>query len=336
MQLHECLDRTTWDAFINANPYGHPLQLWGWGEVKKANGWSAHRLYLADGDRWEAAAQVLTWPIPGTRQRVAYVPRGPVVDPGSVSAKVILRELASWAKERKLMYLRVEPDWLRFKFEPGWVKSNHHIEMNKTYRLDLKKAEDEMLEAMGRKHRQYIRGAERDGVVVKQKTDGTLDGVYEIYLKTAKRAGFGLHDLQYYERVRAELGGNSRLLVAEFEGEVVAFLWLGTAGRTAYELYGGMDETAAKMHANYALKWRAFLAMKEAGYEIYDFNGRVTEGVSSFKAGFGPEEVDLVDTYDYPVGKVKYQVWEKLWPVAKPIGRRVMKLRRGGKGEARD
>jgi lipid II:glycine glycyltransferase (peptidoglycan interpeptide bridge formation enzyme) len=295
--------------------------------VKRANGWSAHRLYLADTSQWVACAEVLTWLVPGTRQRVAYVPRGPVVDPGSKAAKLILEELGKWAKNAGVMYLRIEPDWLAYRFGTGWVKSKHHLEMGETYRLDLNKSEDEMMAAMGRKHRQYIRGSERDGVLVKTLSEGMLTRVYEIYQITAKRAGFGLHDIEYYERVRAELKDNAKLLVAEYEGKQVAFLWLGMAGRTAYEFYGGMDEVAAKVHANYLLKWRAITDMKQAGYEIYDFNGRVTEGVSHFKEGFGPDSVDTVGTYDFPVNKVSYQIWEKLWPVAKPIGRQVLRLR---------
>lgn len=327
MQLLECRDQSLWDGFVNKHSYGHPLQLWGWGEVKRANGWTAHRLYLEDADSWAACAQVLTWSVPGTRQRVGYVPRGPVADPGTPAAKQILRELAEWAKSAKVMYLRIEPDWLAYRFDGGWVKSHSHIEMGQTYRLDLSKSEEEILAAMGRKHRQYIRGSERDGVMIRTVTEGTLDRVYEIYQMTAKRAGFGLHDIEYYERVRAELKDNSKLLVAEFEGKQVAFLWLGMAGRIAWELYGGMDDVAAKVHANYLLKWRAITSMKEAGYEIYDFNGRVSEGVSNFKAGFGPDEVDMVGTYDFPVNKVAYQIWERMWPVAKPIGRQILKLR---------
>jgi hypothetical protein len=46
-------------------------------------------------------------------------------------------------------------------------------------------------------------------------------------------------------------------------------------------------------------------------------------------AGFGPDETDWVGTYDYPFNKVGYALWEHLWPVAKPIGRRLLKAARG-------
>jgi len=82
------------------------------------------------------------------------------------------------------------------------------------------------------------------------------------------------------------------------------------------------------MKANYFLKWRAITDMKAAGFTIYDFNGRLNEGVSRFKDGFGPDETNYIGTWDYPLNKLGYQLWERLWPMAKPIGRQLAKLRR--------
>jgi peptidoglycan pentaglycine glycine transferase (the first glycine) len=67
--------------------------------------------------------------------------------------------------------------------------------------------------------------------------------------------------------------------------------------------------------------------MQAAGHEVYDFNGRLNEGVSRFKEGFGPDETDYVGTYDYPLNRAGYQLWEHLWPVAKRVGRQMAKLR---------
>jgi lipid II:glycine glycyltransferase (peptidoglycan interpeptide bridge formation enzyme) len=68
--------------------------------------------------------------------------------------------------------------------------------------------------------------------------------------------------------------------------------------------------------------------LKADGYRIYDFNGRLNEGVSRFKEGFGPVETDYIGTWDYPLNALGYQLWERLWPIAKPIGRKLMAARR--------
>jgi peptidoglycan pentaglycine glycine transferase (the first glycine) len=116
--------------------------------------------------------------------------------------------------------------------------------------------------------------------------------------------------------------------MAYYEEKPVAFLWLAGAGRTAYELYGGVNTQGAEIKANYALKWEAIRAMQAAGYSIYDFNGRLNEGVSRFKDGFGPDETNYIGTYDYPLNTVGYRLWESLWPLAKGVGRSLKHLKR--------
>lgn len=331
MNLLEVSDRQAWDTFVSQHPYGHPLQLWGWGATKEGNGWSAHRLALVDGETWLGGAEVLLWRIPKLGKYVAYVPRGPVVGPGSKAAQTLLEQIVGWARSHNALYVRIEPAWTTGVPKGGWVRAKHHLQMNETYTIDLHKPEDELLEPMSRKHRQYIRKSERDGIRAQRVSDDDLGPMFALYRGTAQRAGFGIHNPSYYEVLHRELDQHSYLYYAYFEGKPIAFLWLAAAGRTAYELYGGVNEAGQELKANYYLKWQAMMDMKAAGFQTYDFNGRLNEGVSRFKDGFGPDSTDYIGTYDYPINKVGYQVWEHLWPVAKPLGRRVLQaVRRRG------
>lgn len=337
MKLVEITDRAAWDGFVASHEWGHPLQLWGWGEAKRGNRWSPHRLVLADEGsegEWTAGAQVLLWPIPRLGRFIAYVPRGPVAEPGSAAMRDLLEQLVVWAKAHRALYVRIEPAWIAgegFKqFGRGWIRARHHLQMHETYTIDLRKDEAALLEPMSHKHRQYIRKSERDGVSVARARDEDLQAMFRIYSLTAQRAGFGIHGSEYYQALHRELAERSHVYYAYYQGEVVAFLWLAAAGRTAYELYGGVGETGQVMKANYVLKWRAVLDMKAAGYKVYDFNGRLNEGVSRFKEGFGPDATDYVGTWDYPLNRSGYRVWEHLWPVVKVVGRRVVRLGRRG------
>jgi len=325
MKLVEITDRDRWDKFVTVNPWGHPLQLWGWGEAKRANNWTPHRLALMEGDTIVAGAQVLLWPIPRLGKKVAYVPCGPVVAPSA--AKELLGELAEWARQHNALYLRIEPSWKDAALAAGWKRSPHAIQLRETYTIDLTKDEDALLEPMSRKHRQYIRKAERDGVTVELSTSDNshLGAMYDIYCDTASRAGFGIHDKEYYDLLFTELGDGNSLYTALVDGKPAALLWLAHAGTTVYELYGGVTDAGQEAKANYFLKWTAILAAKREGYQIYDFNGRLNEGVSRFKEGFGPTETDWIGTWDYPFNNLGYQLWERLWPIAKPIGRKLMK-----------
>ena len=49
-RLMQCQNKTEWDDYVLENG-GHPLQLWGWGDLKAAHGWSACRLFFYDENR---------------------------------------------------------------------------------------------------------------------------------------------------------------------------------------------------------------------------------------------------------------------------------------------
>lgn len=327
MKLTTVTDARAWDEYVTAHAWAHPLQLWGWGEVKRANRWVPHRLALEGPDGWAGAVQVLLWPIPRTGRFIAYVPRGPVVEPGSREAERLLGELVAWAREHRALYVRLEPAWTKARRPKGWVQARHSVQLAETYTIDLSKTEEQLLEPMARKHRQYIRKAERDGVSVVRETGENLAPMLELYTATAERAGFGIHGAPYYHELLAALGEHNHLYYAMYEGRPVAFLWLAAAGQVAYELYGGVSDAGQAVKANYFLKWRAMVDMKAAACAVYDFNGRLNEGVSQFKQGFGPDETNYVGTWDYPLNKLGYELWERLWPVAKAVGRRLARGR---------
>ncbi len=327
MKLVEIADREAWDAWVDASEWGHPLQLWGWGETKRP-GWTPRRLALVDGESWEAAAQVLLWRIPKLGRVIAYMPRGPVGEPGSAAVNALLGEVTAWAREQKALYVRTEPAWLEARLPEGWSKARDEIQMSATYTIDLRLSEDDIMTAMSHKHRQYVRKAERDGIEIAREIKGDLGPMAKIYAETAERAGFGIHPTEYYEKLLRELGARNYLYYAKADSRPVAFLWLAVAGGTAYELYGGVSADGQELKANYALKWQAIREMKAAGLRVYDFNGRVTEGVARFKEGFGPVETDWIGTWDRPLNRALYAVWQTAWPVTKKVGRRLATRKR--------
>ena len=63
IEVQRCHDKEQWDEYVLENG-GHPLQLWGWGQVKAAHGWTAERFCIYDEDRQVAAVQVLIRKLP--------------------------------------------------------------------------------------------------------------------------------------------------------------------------------------------------------------------------------------------------------------------------------
>lgn len=327
ISLKPCADGEVWDDYV-LEKGGHPLQLWGWGETKAAHGWQADRLFAYDLDKKViGAVQVLVKRLPWPFKALAYVPRGPIIDEGQ--AKDFLEALANYARSQYgAVALTIEPDWSELRTLPsGWRHSKNTILIPHTLILDLKKSEGELQAAMSKKTRQYIRkSTKEEGIKIHQVK--SLDGVkacLEVYRDTARRAGFALHNDDYYLDLYEKLGEASPVFAVYKDEWPIAFLWLAISQTVAFELYGGMNDVGQELRVNYALKWHSICKMKEWGIERYDMNGLVSDGVSTFKRGFADHEDMLVGTLDKPLSPL-YFVWTQVLPLGKRI---VRKLKRG-------
>ena len=322
IELQRCQDKEQWDEYILENG-GHPLQLWGWGQVKAGHGWKVERIFGYDGDDIVAAAQVLVRPLPSPFRSFAYVPRGPLTNIEKQGE--FLDQLSVLVKrDYKSVTLSIEPELFTFDAPKGWERATNKILSPETILLDTKKSESDLLADMAKKTRQYIRKSSADVTIRLEKSQETLVKCLEIYKQTAKRAGFNIHSEQYYQDVLLQLRDHSPIFVAYAEGEPVAFLWLAISANTAYELYGGVTEKGQELRANYALKWHAIRKAKEWGLSSYDFGGLVAGGVSTFKQGWASEPTVFAGTYDKPLSPL-YVMWSKGLPFAKKV---VQKVRR--------
>ena len=325
--LRLCQDKNTWNDYILDNG-GHPLQLWGWGDVKSAHGWQADRLFgYDDDDNIVGAAQLLIRRLPMPLKSLAYVPRGPVVS--AEESDALLDALSSYVKRvHKSVALTIEPDSELFSVPDGWRKSTNTILPANTVILDLTKPESELLAVMVKKTRQYIRKSAAEDIEIRQvRSKEELSRCLEIYHATARRAKFNLHDDEYYFDIFNKLDDHNIIYAAYQDDRPIAFLWLAISSETAFELYGGVDEIGQQLRANYALKWHAILKTKEWGLSRYDFGGLIGEGVSNFKLGWTDKPTELAGTFDLPLSSL-YSVWSKGLPTAKKVVRKLKPKRK--------
>lgn len=310
-----------WDEFV-LKADGHPLQLWGWGEVKASHGWKAER-YIFHQD---AGAQVLIRILPWPLKAFGYIPRGPV---GKWKPND-LEELADHLKKTHgAVCLSMEPDTEELEAMKGWSKASNTILIGRTLILDLAKTDDELLADMSKKTRQYVRKSEREGIEVREaKSHDDIRTCLGIYHQTAARAGFALHGDDYYLDIFDSLGrDHSPVFMAYQKGKPLAFVWLAASQTTSFELYGGMTEEGQRMRANYTLKWYAIQAMKHRGIKRYDMNGLLNDGISVFKKSFASHETMLVGTYDYPLSPF-YAIWNTFLPGAKKLVRLIQSFKK--------
>jgi len=329
VELREVTNAATWDHMVASHPFGHPLQCWGWGEVKRAAGWRARRLAVFDGDAFRAGAQVLTRPLPGVPLSMLYAPRGPVVAPEDGEAlEVLARGLRHAARGQHAIFCKVDPAWesgtKNALAQAGFQPSRESVQVADTYTLNLRQPAEQLLAGMRSKTRQYIRKAEREETEIVRDTTGEhLAACYTIYQETARRAGFGLHAKEYYEHLYQLYPAERQYLyIALRHGIPLAFLWMVCAGRQAIEFYGGVADAGQDFKSNYLLKWHAIQEMRAAGYEMYDLNGRVNEGIAQFKQGFGPADTSWIGPYDAVYRPMLYAGWGLGLPLARRVMRR--------------
>ena len=245
----------------------------------------------------------------------SYIPRGPLAE-DEYKDEFLDKLTVLVKRDHHAVALSIEPDTTAFEKPEGWVRATNKVLSAETIMLDTTKSESDLLADMAKKTRQYIRKSGADVKIRQIKKREDIEECLKIYQQTAARAGFNLHNTQYYLDVFIQMQDHSPIFAAYNGEEIVAFLWLAISESTAYELYGGMNELGQDLRANYALKWHAIKKVKEWGLSHYDFGGLVAGGVSNFKQGWASEVTVLAGTFDKPLSPL-YTLWSKGLPFAK-------------------
>ena len=320
----EITDPVAWDALVNEHR-GHPLQLWGWGELKSEGEWTARRLRIT-GPFDSAVAQILVRRLPLPFKALAYVPRGPAVGVdgiGKATHRVaVMSAIVAWCRKNiGGVAVEFEPDWPEGTELPGLVAipARNTILYPHTLVVDLTKPTDELFKELRKTTRYEIRKAERDGVTVRRVTSAAeTRKVLDIYSETAQRAGFPLHIDSYYLAIPENFGDNSRLLAAyDPDGNICSFTWSIVSNETGFLLYGGQNQVGQHYRANPAVYWAAIKDAQELGCQRYDLNGLLGEGIARYKKGFAKHENMMIGTLDVPIHPALYAGWERALPLAK-------------------
>jgi len=331
--------RDSWNNFVATSPYGHILQSWEWGEIKSHSGWKALRVALRDGDQIRAAAQVLLRTLPYGLGRLAYVPKGPVLD---YRDRTLLRPMVAALRDlgwqHRVISLKIEPEVLDGH---GIAEELRHlglepaapVQMRSTIWVDLAPPEEEILSRQKEKHRYNTRLAARRGVTVRSGGVGEADEWYRMYAVTAQRDKFSIHGLEYYRQILAELQerGMASLLLAHHGGDLLAGIIVFLFGGKAQYMYGASSNEKRNLMAPYLLQWEGMRWAKQGGASIYDLWGipdLLEEsdplwGVFRHKRGYGGQIVRYMGAFDMVRSPLHHLALERL---ARPLLKRVARL----------
>ena len=331
-------DQTAWDARVMATPGGHLLQSWAWGELKARFGWHAQRVAAGP-----TCAQVLYRSLPGGLGTIAYVPKGPAVEPadpaqGEAALRALVVAIGPLARQRRAICLKIEPN---LEEDPasnphvqallgglGFRSSPQTVQPRSTLVVDLDADPEELLGRMKQKTRYNVRLAARKGVTVRAGDEADLPAFFQMMEVTAGRDEFGIHSRAYYETVHRLFvpSGRGRLLLAEHEGELLAGLVVLSFHDTAIYMYGASSDEKRNLMPTYLLQWEAMQWARGQGCRIYDLWGVPDEdeatleagfaarsdglwGVYRFKRGFGGRLVRTIGAWDLVYAPLRYRLY---------------------------
>ena len=346
LRVVDTRQRALWENFVGAHRRGNFLQSWDWGTLKAGAGWHPLRLALWDrqSEQIVAGAQILRRTmahIPPRMGHLAYIPRGPVLDwsrlqgadPEEISA-VFFAQLLPYLCGQGAIALQIELPLEAHEAESKLASDVltalrfHSVQAAQPLRtivLDLMPDEESLLAGMKEKWRYNIRLAARKGVEVRAAS--TLEDVrawYSLLQITSQRDGFGIHDFAYYRQAWQLFAPRqqAQLLLAEYEGQALAGIFVSCMARQANYLYGASGNEHRNLMPNYLLQWEAIRRARMQGATSYDFwgipqtddAGEAMAGVYRFKSGWGGRVVRFAGSYEYVFHPLAVRLARSFYP----------------------
>lgn len=302
-------DKTKWNNFLLNQPTqtGIFLQSEEWLVFQEKLGRKIYRLGLVDEqNNLSAICGAIVNPLP-LGKKYFYVPRGPVGKP-----EMLTDEIKKIVRKDGGIFLKIEP--LTEISLPPLLRVGP-VQPKQTLVLDLTKSEEELIAAMHEKTRYNIRLAEKKNLVLKTET---VDDFWKLMEETTKRDEFRAHPKKYYEKMLGGIMGDGKNkmrveLKIVYQGITpLAAAIIGYFGDTVTYIHGASSNENRNLMAPYFLHWEIIREAKKLGYKYYDFWGideKKWPGVTRFKKGFGGFEISYPGTFDLPINKLWYKIY---------------------------
>ena len=245
-----------------------------------------------------------------------YSPRGPIFINNQAAIDfwpAMLADIKPWLTQRRALFWRLEPicqpeqlNFIQLGLQPG-----PDIQPSQSRILNINQSEEAILEQMHPKTRYNIRLASKRGVTVEKADQSNFADFWRLMAITGQRDSFHLHQPQYYQAIiQAPF---SQLLVAKWQGQVLAVGLFAYWGQTAVYLHGASDNQQRQLMAPYLIQWQAIQLAQERAcqrYDLFGINSAKWPGVTRFKQGFGGFIVNYPGSFDWPAHQLFYRFYK--------------------------
>ncbi len=321
------LEKDYWDREIQRFKFIHPLNAYGWGQVRAVDNWQPIYLVAEREGKFTGAMMVLEKKIPFTLFTILYSPKGPVWDyEDNETLKGLIGKVKEIAKKKNSIFLRIDPN-----IQESFINENQdmlvsqgfiHLDQRWTYwtsprdvsRIDLTRvnAVEDLFNLLDRDTRRCIRKAAKEGVSIEAATtEEELKTFFRIFKEFSINKRFMSRDYEYQKCLwdTYVASGRGRLFLAKYQGEIIGGLICIMFGGKCLAMHMGTPYKYQKLQTYYAYVWESIKWAKEEGCSWYSFRGVGTTPTQEyFKNKFLPQVVSLVGYYDLPFNPVLYKL----------------------------
>ena len=242
---------------------------------------------------------------PLTGRRLVSLPFSdisPLLANDEASASDVIDQAITLAKDRKVKYLE-----LRSGHNETLAKREDFVEENLYVRwlLPLSPDASNIWSGLRKPVQHQIKKSQKLGVQIRvAQNRADMAHYYALHLNTrTKKHGMPAQPQRFFYELWDTFAakGAVQLLLAEYEGKIVASMILLASGTTIHYAYGASDENYLKLAPNNLLMWKAIELGCTLGYSTLDMGrtARDNEGLMEFKRRWGAVQ-DSLPYYYYP------------------------------------
>lgn len=310
----------------------HVLQSEIWEKYLQADGEQTCRL---TGEGWTALAIQKKTPV----GRYLFLPYGPAILDAEHRTQCLqdaLQALSERARALNCLFVRCEPT---FAVNAAQMRSQGLVEAKEidpkhTWVLDLAgQSEAELLAGMEKNKPRSWRNMANKGMSVRTTQDPTLITELARLLSQVGEQDHFTPQTEAHLRHQLE-AGFATLYLVDLEGcaQPIAVALVYDYDGVRYYAHAAADYEHRKLRAGTVLLVQMILDAQRAGLKTFDFWGITTStdpqhpwaGFTQYKKSFGGRLVDYAGTWDLPLDRRKYKLYQAL----RQVNLRVRKLRK--------
>lgn len=270
-----------------------------------------------------------------------YCPYGPVAEEKETFREAI-DQLMQIAEQENSIFIRIEPQECDFRASlPKNSKKTIDLNPKETWLLDLTGDDNTFKARLPERLLRYHKTANSKGITLRS-TKNPSDIKYLItlqnelakqkginvfpknYLKTELSQPFAtLYLAEYHEQNNSKESHSqpAKNTVEPVSGNIIAAGLVFDDSLTRYNLQGAQSELGRKLHATGILTIELIKQAREKGLKCFDFWGIAPEDApenhpwanfTRFKKTFHGVQKEYLGTYDIPVDKMKYEIYQTL------------------------